>query len=106
VLLEFKFVPELWVKLYSIDKALKDAFKITNEDFIINASKSSTTLSFERVIKTKNGVVSGVRLNLVYIKMVGNVVNRKQYEVKFYINKLHKAIEHCGEEALRITAKS
>jgi hypothetical protein len=37
--------------------------------------------------------------------MAGNVVDNNKYEVKFDINKLHKAIEHCGEEYLLITAK-
>jgi hypothetical protein len=94
VLQEVKFVPDLWLNLFSINKDLKNGFKIGNEYIIIYLSKSSTTLTFERVIKTKNGVVSEVRLNPVYIETAGNV------------NKLHKAIEHCGEETLRITAKS
>jgi hypothetical protein len=34
------------------------------------------------------------------------LVNSKKYEVKFNINKLRKAIGHCGEEDLRMTAKS
>jgi hypothetical protein len=63
-------------------------------------------LSFERVLKTKNGFVSGVRLNPVSIKTAGNMVNRKEYDVKFDINKLHKFIGHCGEEVLWIKAKS
>ena len=63
-------------------------------------------LSFDRALKTKSGFVSGVYLNPVSIELAGNVVDSKKAEVKFDINKLHKAIGHCGEEALKITAKS
>jgi hypothetical protein len=85
---------------------LKNDFKIGNEHIITHLSKDSTTLYFERILKTKNGFLSGVCLNLVSIETTGNVVNRKKYEVKFDINKLHKAIGHIGEEALRKIAKS
>jgi hypothetical protein len=47
-----------------------------------------------------------VRLNPISIDTAANVIDSKKYEVKFDINKLHKAIRHCEEEALRITAKS
>jgi mRNA-degrading endonuclease YafQ of YafQ-DinJ toxin-antitoxin module len=46
-----------------------------------------------------------VRLNPVSIETAGNVVDSKKHDVKFDINKLHKAIRHCREEALRIKAK-
>jgi hypothetical protein len=52
MLQEVKFMPDLWVNLFSINKALKSGFKIWNEGIIINLSKGSTTLSFERILKT------------------------------------------------------
>jgi hypothetical protein len=42
----------------------------------------------------------------MFINTAGNVVNSKKYEVKFDINKVHKYIGHCGEEALRITTEA
>jgi hypothetical protein len=73
-----------------LTKTLKNSFKIGNEDIIIHLSKGSTILSFDRVIKTKNAFVSEIL----------------ESEVKFDILKFHISIGHCGEEALRITAKS
>jgi hypothetical protein len=35
------------VNLFSIDKALKNYFKIVNEDIIIHLSKGSTTMTFD-----------------------------------------------------------
>jgi hypothetical protein len=40
------------------------------------------------------------------IEKAGNLIYSKKYEVKFGINKLHKAFGHCGEEALRIKVRS
>jgi hypothetical protein len=50
--------------------------------------------------------MSGEPLNLISIETAGNVVDSNNSEVKFDINKLHRGIRHCGEEGLRITAKS
>jgi hypothetical protein len=50
--------------------------------------------------------VSGVHLNPVSIKLARSVENNKKYEVKFDINKIHKAIGYCGEETLKISSKS
>jgi hypothetical protein len=94
------------VNLFSVNNDLKNDFKIRNEDIIIHISKGSTTLSFESVVKIKNGIVSGVRLNPVPIETEGNLVKRKKYEVKFDINKFHKTIGNCGKEALRIKTRS
>jgi hypothetical protein len=106
LLQEFKDMPELWVNLLSMNKSLKNVFKIGNEDIIIHLARVLTILSFERVLNAKNGFVSVLSLNPISIKISGNVVDSKKYEVKFDINKLHKAIGNCEEEALRITAKS
>jgi hypothetical protein len=72
LLQEVKFVPELWVNLFSINKVLKNGCKIGNEDIIIHLSRGSTTLPFDRVLKTKNGFVSGVCLNPISIETEGN----------------------------------
>jgi hypothetical protein len=64
LLQEVKFMPELWVNL-----------RLLNEEIIIHLSKGSTTLSFERVLKTKNGFLSGVRLNPISFKTAGNLVS-------------------------------
>jgi hypothetical protein len=106
LLQKIKFVPGLWVNLFSINKDLENVFKIRNEEIIAHLSKGSNRLSFGRALKTKNRFLSEVRLKPVSIKMEGNVVGSKKYEVKFDINKFHKAIGHFGEEALRIINKS
>jgi hypothetical protein len=63
-------------------------------------------LTFDKVLKTKNGFVSEVCLHPIFIETAGNVVNSKKFEAKFDKYKLHKAIRYCGEDALQITAES
>ena len=62
VLKDVKFVPELWVNLFSISKALKNGFNLGNEDVVMKLMKGNTTLYFDRMLKTKNGFVSGIKL--------------------------------------------
>ena len=90
----------------SINKALKNGFNIGNDTIIIHVSKGKTLLSFDRVLKTKIGFVSGVRPNPVSMELARNVIDPRKPEVKFDINRLHKAIGHCEEDALRVTAKA
>jgi hypothetical protein len=54
----------------------------------------------------KKGFVSKVSLNLVSIKMAGNVTGRKKAEAKLSINKPYTAIGNFREETLKIAAKS
>jgi hypothetical protein len=78
LLQEVKFVPELWVNLFSINKALKNGFKIRNEDIIIHLSKGSTKFYLDKILDKENGFVSGMRLNPISIKTAGNMVDRKE----------------------------
>jgi hypothetical protein len=65
VLKNLKFVPELWVNLFSISKALKNGFNLGNEDIVMKLMKGNTTLNFGRMLKTKNGFVPGIKLLLI-----------------------------------------
>jgi hypothetical protein len=55
-----KYVPELWINLFSIGKALKNGFNLSNDGEIIKLSKRNVTLTFDKVVRTKNGFVSGL----------------------------------------------
>ena len=62
VLQDVKFVPDLWANLFSISKALKNGFNLGNEDAVMKLMKGNTTIYFDRILKTKNGFVSGIKL--------------------------------------------
>jgi hypothetical protein len=67
VLTEVKFVPGLFVNLFSIGKTLKNGFKISNKGCIISLQKGDSMISFDRMLPTERGFVSGVVFkSLVY----------------------------------------
>jgi hypothetical protein len=92
------------MNLFSISKLLKNGFKIGNDGIIVNLTKVSTTLSLNRILNTKNGCVSGAKLNPISIKSAGSVIDPEKSEMKVDINRIHKIVGHCGEEALVATA--
>jgi hypothetical protein len=55
-----KFVPDLWVNLFSINQALKKGYSISNNDIIISLNKGSNKITFDRFFKAKDGTVSGI----------------------------------------------
>ena len=62
VLDDYKYVPELWVNLFSITKALTKGWDIGNKGVNLFLTKDQTTLLFDRVIKTDKGMVLGVEM--------------------------------------------
>jgi hypothetical protein len=61
-LTEVKFVPGLFVNLFSMGKALKNGFKISNKGCVISLRKGDSVISFDRMLPTERGFVSGVVL--------------------------------------------
>jgi hypothetical protein len=59
---EVKYVPELRVNLFSISKALKKGFDLSNKGLMISLKKESVSVTFDRVIKTLNGSISGAKM--------------------------------------------
>jgi hypothetical protein len=56
VLQDVNFVPDLWVNLSSIRKALANGFNLGNEDVVMKLMKDNTTSYFDRILRTKNGL--------------------------------------------------
>jgi hypothetical protein len=54
-----KFVPELWINLFSINKALTNGFMIGNDGVLIKLTKGETKLVFDQRLNTKGDFVSG-----------------------------------------------
>jgi hypothetical protein len=62
VLTEVKYVPGIFVNLFSIGKALKNGFKISSKGCIISLRKGDSVISFDRMLPTERGFVSDVVL--------------------------------------------
>jgi hypothetical protein len=63
--------------LFSIGKALKNGFNLSNNGKIIKLSKGNVTLTFDKVVRTKNGFIPGIKL-LPVLGDVGTSVSKKR----------------------------
>jgi hypothetical protein len=91
--------------LFSIGKALKNGFNPSNDGKIIKLSKGNVTLTFDKVVRTKNGFVPGVKL-LQILGDVGTSVLETKKRNTIDVNNLHKVLGHCGEVNSRFTGKA
>jgi hypothetical protein len=84
-----KFVPALWINLFSIEKALKNGFNLSNHGEIMELSKGNVTLTFDKAVRKKNGLVPGIKLLPVFSDFRTSVLETKKLET-IDVNILHK----------------
>jgi hypothetical protein len=100
-----KYVPELWINLFSIGKALKYGFNLSNDGEIIKLSNGNVTLTFDKVMRTKNGFVPEIKLLQVLGDVGTSILGTKKRDT-IDVNNLHKILGHCGEVNARLTGKA
>jgi hypothetical protein len=71
---EVKYVPNLCTNLFSINKAIKNRFKLSNNDSSIYLAKGSASVTFDRVINTLSENIPSYSPDLQNIKGENNVV--------------------------------
>jgi hypothetical protein len=105
---DVKFVPDLWINLFSIGKALKNGFNLGNEVETIKLMKGKTVILFDRCLKSKNGFVAAIKMKAVLADIGATIVNPKKEKPKnsINVNNLHKILGHCGEASARLTGKA
>jgi hypothetical protein len=105
VINDVKFLPELCVNLFSVNKALKNGFKLSNKNENISLSKGSASITFDRIIKSLYGTVSGVKM--VYLDSPIAYVDQYKLDSgkSVNVNKFHEIIGHCGLDRLKKTAQ-
>jgi hypothetical protein len=97
-----KFIPDLWINLFSICNALKGGSKIGNIGEVITLTKNDVTLKFDNLIKTKDDCVPGIRLTPI-LNDIGTLATVSEKRETVDINNLHKILGHCGEASARLT---
>jgi hypothetical protein len=100
-----KYVPELWINLFNIGKALKNGFNLSNDGEIIKMSKGNVTLTFDKFLRTKNGFFPGIKL-LQLLGDVGDSVLETKKRNTIDVNNLHKILGYCSEVNARLTGKT
>jgi hypothetical protein len=100
---EVKYVPELWVNLFSINKLLKNGHKLSNKGLSICLSKGSASVTFDRVIRTTNSSASGDKFSINESPVVCNTISGSISGKKIDIHEFHKILGHCRSEILEKT---
>jgi gag-polypeptide of LTR copia-type len=59
---EVKYVPNLCANLHSINKAIKNGFNLRNNGTSICLTKGSASITFDRIINTLSGSISGIKI--------------------------------------------
>ena len=97
ILDEVVFVPGLCVNLFSLTKAMKNGYKIGNDEKVITLTKNNTEIKFDRIQTTKVGYLVG-------IKMIADD-NEEQAELAgIGFDQAHQMLGHAGENYVKNTA--
>jgi len=99
-----QYIPGFWVKLFSLTSAMARGCTISNKGQVIVVHKNDLTLEFSREIKTTNGFVCGITMDMEKptedLSYVSATAKKPQD-----INELHRKLGHVSEEAVRGTAR-
>jgi hypothetical protein len=101
VLEDYKYVPDLWVNLFSIRKALSKGWNIGNKGIMLSVSKNDTGLMFDQVFRTQKGMVLGAEMlpRVDVEAAVATMTLERGKTIK--INKLHEIMGHPSEDTIR-----
>jgi hypothetical protein len=100
------YVPSLCENLFSLNKALKKGFKVSNDGVVVSLTYKHVKLIFDCVINATDGCVTGVLMKPILSKNINGFANASISNERIYdINHLHKLFGHCGQEILNKTIK-
>ena len=105
VLKNVKYIPELWIQLFSIPMALKNGYTLGSECTLIHVRKAQFKLEFDCQIcsgdSSISGCISGVHLYPVLPELATPVVEENK---GCHVNALHDILGHPDDKYLRKTA--
>jgi hypothetical protein len=103
---DVKYVPSLYVNLFTLNKALKKGFKLSNDGVVVSLNFKHVKLMFDRVINATDGCVTGVSLKPMISNNINGFANASISNERIYdIDHLHKLFRHCGQGILNKTIK-
>ena len=100
VLSPFKHVPGLWVNLFALLLPLTTGWLISNAGPVLTLKNGATSISFDRIFKTKDGYLGGV--DMIPKEEIANLClqSNKAHDINF----LHKLFGHCAQDTISSTA--
>jgi hypothetical protein len=105
VISEVKYLPDLCANLFSMNKALKNGFKLRNYGENISLTKGSACITFDRIIKSLDGTVSGIKMVSLNSPTSFVAQNKADSSKSINLNKFHEMIGHCGVDCLKKAAQ-
>jgi hypothetical protein len=105
VINDVKFLPELCANIFSVNKALKNGFKLNNKNDNISLTKGSASITFDRIIKSLDGTVSGIKMVYLDSPTAYIAQNKLDSGKSIDVNKFHEMIGHYGLDCLKKTAQ-
>jgi hypothetical protein len=103
---DVKYVPSLCVNLFSLNKALKKGFEVSNDGVVVSLNYKHVKLTFDRVIYAMDGCVTGVLMKPILSNNINRFANASINNERIYdINHLHKLFGHFGQEIINKTIK-
>jgi hypothetical protein len=103
VISEVKYLPDLCANLFGMNKALKNGFKLSNDGENISLSKGSACITFDRIIKSLDGTVPGIKMVSIESPSAYVTQNKTDSSKAIDMNKFHEMIGHCGVDRLKKT---
>jgi hypothetical protein len=95
---DVKYVSNLCVNSYSLSKALKKGFNVSNYDVLVSFNYKHVKLTFDYVINAKDGFVTGVLIRAKTFNNINGFANASTRNERYYdINYVHKFFGYCGQ---------
>jgi hypothetical protein len=91
-----KYVPEIFSNLFSLNKALRNDNKWSNNNVIVSLTKKHVTLTFDCIIKTlDDGCVTGIMMRTISARQCYDGFAHASFgkEKSIYINHLHRVLD-------------
>jgi hypothetical protein len=93
VIHDVKYVPELYANLFSVNKALKKGFKISEA---IKVSKNQVSVTFDRIYCTKGD--DGFKMELINQPLANYANNDVWIDKSIDVNKFNEILGHGGAD--------
>jgi hypothetical protein len=105
VINEVKYLPDLCANLFSVNKAFKNGCRLSNEGESISLTKGSSSITFDRIIKSLDGTISGIKMVSLDSPTAYIAQNKIDSNKSIDVNKFHEMIGYCGLDCSKKTAQ-
>jgi hypothetical protein len=78
-----KYVPNLCVNLFSLNKALKKGFEVSNDGVVISHTYKHVKLTFDRFIHATYACVTGVLIKRIFSNIINGFANASIIYIKY-----------------------